>query len=389
MTARTLRTPRSPETARTVGAFRSPNDSRNHRTVRIARTDRTAWAGRTVVAALTAFALLALAACGGGSGTATARTTVSGAAPPVRIMVSGLDKQIYLPVLLAQELGYFEAQGVAVTLADVPAGVEAETELLSGQVEAVVGFYDHTIDLQSKGRSVQSVVQLLRAPGEAVMVRDDAAAGIRSPADFAGRRLGVTGLGSSTNFLMRYLAARNGVSARQATSVAVGAGASFVAAMRSKRIDVGMTTEPTISLLEQKGLGGVLVDLRTVADAKAVLGGTYPASCLYLTTAYIRENAATVQKLVNALVEALHWVGSHTADEITDRLPPRYYQDIGKEVYARALEHQKDMYSPTGFMPADGPRTVLKVLSGFDPTVEGHSIDLSRTFTDDFVARAF
>lgn len=39
-------------------------------------------------------------------------------------------------------------------------------------------------------------------------------------------------------------------------------------------------------------------------------------------------------------------------------------------------------------MPADGPETVYKVLSAFDPTVKGHAVDLSKTYTDDFVNKA-
>lgn len=39
-------------------------------------------------------------------------------------------------------------------------------------------------------------------------------------------------------------------------------------------------------------------------------------------------------------------------------------------------------------MPADGPRTVYKVLATFDPTVKGHSVDLSKTYTNDFVNKA-
>ncbi|MER6122088.1 ABC transporter substrate-binding protein [Streptomyces sp. NPDC001795] len=339
-------------------------------------------------AACAALALTLAACSGGGRAGGVVPSTTGGSTPPVRIMVGGLDKQIYLPVVLARELGYYQAQGLNVQFADEPGGVEAETAMLLGQVDAVVGFYDHTIDLQSKGRSAESVVQLLQAPGEAEMVRDDEAGSIKSPADFKGRRLGVTGLGSSTNFLTQYLEAKHGVTAGQAASVAVGAGASFVAAMRNKQIDAGMTTEPTISLLEQEKLATPLVDLRTVADAKAVLGGTYPASCLYMTPAYVRKNPAIVQRLVNALVETLRWIQSHTAAQITDELPADDYLGVGKDVYARALQYEKDMYSPTGRMPGDGPRTVLKVLSAFDPTVKGHPIDLSKTYTDDFVNRA-
>ncbi|MBY8887146.1 ABC transporter substrate-binding protein [Streptomyces sp. PTM05] len=345
----------------------------------MARTSRLAAACCTALA-------LCLSGCAGG-GARTAPENASGEAT-VRIMVGGIDKQIYLPLMLAQRLGYFTAQGIDAVLSDEPAGVDAETDMLAGQQDAVVGFYDHTIDLRSKGKSIESVVQLLQAPGEVEMVRSDEASDVRSPADFKGRKLGVTGLGSSTNFLTEYLAAKDGVKPSDTTSVAVGAGSTFVAAMRNKQIDAGMTTEPTISVLESEGLAKPLVDLRTAQGTRAALGGTYPASCLYLTTAYVQKNPQVVQKLVDALVDTLHWIRSHSAAQITDKMPAAYYAGVGKAVYTAALAEEKGMYSPTGLMPADGPRTVLGVLSAWDPTVKGHSVDVSKTYTDAFVRKA-
>ena len=46
-------------------------------------------------------------------------------------------------------------------------------------MQAVVGFYDHTIDLQAKGKCLQSVVQFANVPGEAEMVATARAEQIR------------------------------------------------------------------------------------------------------------------------------------------------------------------------------------------------------------------
>ena len=67
-------------------------------------------------------------------------------------MVGGLDKSDLSALQLAQQLGYFEEQGVRVSAHREPAGVARHHSLLSGKVEGVVGFYDHTIDLQGLGQ---------------------------------------------------------------------------------------------------------------------------------------------------------------------------------------------------------------------------------------------
>ena len=340
---------------------------------------------RNMLAAAGVVAAAAALATGCGSG---GSSTGSGGTTTVKLMVGGIDKQIYLPAMLTERLGYFKQQGLKVELSDEPAGVEAADQLLAGKVDGVVGFYDHTLDLQGKGRYTESVVQLLRLPGEAEMCRNDVTSQVSSPADWSGRKLGVTGLGSSTYFLTQYLATHNGVDKSKITPVAVKAGPTFVAAMKQKAIDCGMTTEPTITAVQEKKLGTPLIDMRNETGTVQALGGVYPASALYMRNDWVASHQATVQKLANAFVKTLHWIQSHSAAQITAKMPAGYYAGVGKDQYIRALEAQKGIYSPDGVMPNGGPQTVLKVLGSFDPSVKGHTIDLSKTYTTQFVDKA-
>ncbi|MGH3435153.1 MAG: ABC transporter substrate-binding protein [Sciscionella sp.] len=326
-----------------------------------------------------------VAACGGSSG--GSGTGASGD-PTVKIMVGGLDKQIYLPAMLAKQLGYYTQQGLNVQLSDEPAGVNAETAMVAGQVDGVVGFYDHNLDLQGKGKSTESIVQMLQVPGEVELCRSDLANQITSPADWKGRKLGITDLGSSTDFLTKYLAVRNHVSPKDIHELGVQAGNTFIAAMQHKSIDCGMTTEPTVSTLVDSGQAKILLDMRTAAGARKALGGVYPASCLYMTTDYVTKHQATVQKLANAYVETMHWINTHSAKQITAKMPADYYSGIGKKAYAQALQAEKGIYTTDGVMPKGGPETVRNVLSAFDPNVKGHNIDLAKTYTTRFAVQA-
>ncbi|MDK4727728.1 ABC transporter substrate-binding protein [Rhizobium phaseoli] len=312
--------------------------------------------------------------------------TAAQAAEKISIMVGGYEKQIYLPAKLAEALGYFKDEDLDVELLNEPAGVDAENEMLSGAVQGVVGFYDHCIDLQGKGKFVESVVQFSQAPGEVELVSSKHQE-IKSAADFKGKNLGVTGLGSSTNFLTQYLAVKNGLKLGDFTSVPVGAGQTFIAAIQQDAIQAGMTTEPTISRMLKTGEAKVLIDMRTIAGTKAVLGGTYPAASLYMDAAWVDAHKEEVQKLANAFVKTLHFINTHSASEIADKMPSDFY--VGdKEGYVKALENGKAMFTPDGVMPEDGPKTVLAVLSEFSKNVQGKSIDLSKTYTTEFVMNA-
>ncbi|WP_218053923.1 ABC transporter substrate-binding protein, partial [Streptomyces rhizosphaericus] len=211
----------------------------------------------SAAAVAAALALTTLTACGGDS------SASGGGDGKVKIMVGGLDKVIYMPAMLTQRLGYFKAEGLKVQLLTEPAGVQATTSLVAGDVQGVVGFYDHTLDLQVKGKQVQSVVQLAQAPGEVEVVSNKAAGELKSPKDFKGKKLGVTGLGSSTDFLTKYLAVDSGVQTSEFTPVAVGAGQTFISALKQGSIQGGMTTDPTVAQIVEQKIGKVLIDMRT------------------------------------------------------------------------------------------------------------------------------
>lgn len=303
------------------------------------------------------------------------------------IMVGGIEKQIYLPAKLAEQLGYYKEQGLNVELLSEPAGVDAANELLAGAVQASVGFYDHTLDLQAKGKFVESVVQFSQAPGEVELVSAKMADKIKSPADFKGKTLGVTGLGSSTYFLSQHLAVTNGVKPSEVSYLGVGAGNTFIAAMKQGRIDAGMTTDPTASRLLQTGDAKILIDMRTPEETKKALGGLYPAACLYMRTDWVNAHKPQVQKLANALVKALKYIQTHSAEEIASKMPADYYAG-NRALYVKALADGKVQFTPDGRMPQSGPPTVLKILSSFNKNIQGKQIDLSKTYTTEFTSAA-
>ncbi|MDQ1730491.1 MAG: sulfonate transport system substrate-binding protein, partial [Pseudonocardiales bacterium] len=83
---------------------------------------------------------------GGGS-----QSAAPAGAPKLTVMVGGLSKQIYLPFMLAKQLGYYAKAGVNINLIDEPAGGDATKNMIAGQVQGVGGFYDHNIALQALG----------------------------------------------------------------------------------------------------------------------------------------------------------------------------------------------------------------------------------------------
>ncbi len=328
-------------------------------------------------------AVFILTACGG----STAAPATDNSPADVKIMVGGLNKQIYIPNKLAELLGYFKEQNLNVTLIDEGSGQASEEEVIAGNVDGGSGSYSHVLELQPKGKFMQQVIQFQIAPGEAEMVDAKKADSIKTAADLKGKNLGVTSIGSGTHTISLALLGRAGLTGTDAKFVAVGAGNTFIAAMQQHVIDAGMTTEPTISRLVKSGVGKVLIDLRTPTSTRAALGADYPFIGIFMMSTYVSSHKGVVQRLVNAYVKTLKWMKAHTAAEITDKMPTDYYAG-DKEGYVAALDGQKDSFTADGKMPAAGAQNALDIELKYVKDMKGATVDLSKTYTNDFANNA-
>ena len=332
------------------------------------------------VAAIGALALGSAAAC-------SSSKSGGSSLPTVKLMVGGIDKQIYLPYQLAQNLGFYKKYGVNVNLStEVNGGVGAEDAMASGQVDMAGAWYIHTIDFQAKGKNVEDVVQLSGAPGEREMCATNS--GVHTAADFKGKTLGVTDLGSGTDELTQFLAAQKGITRSQYHTLAVGAGATAVAAIQRGTAQCVMTTQPTVGALETKKLAYSALDLATTKGAQTALGGAWPAAGVLAQTSWVNAHKDTVQKVVDALVATMHWINTHSAADIANKLPSAFVQNstISKAQYIAGLTTDKGQFLPDGIMPAGGPKTVyaMEKLIG----TEVSKVTIANTFTNTFADAA-
>jgi NitT/TauT family transport system substrate-binding protein len=141
---------------------------------------------RSIVAVvLAASAAVSLGLAGCSSSSPSGSGSPAAAVPTVKLMVGGIDKQIYLPYQLAQSLGFYKKYGVNVELStEQTGGVGAEDAVVAGQVDLAGAWYIHTIDFQVKVKKVFNLIQLSGAPGERIMCSP--AAHVNIPSDIKG-----------------------------------------------------------------------------------------------------------------------------------------------------------------------------------------------------------
>ncbi|TFW06227.1 transporter substrate-binding domain-containing protein [Oxalobacteraceae bacterium OM1] len=305
----------------------------------------------------------------------------------VSIAVGGKNLFYYLPLTIAEQLGYFKDEGLQVEISDFAGGAKALQALVGGSADVVSGAFEHTINMQAKGQYITAFVLQGRAPQIVFGVSNKTLPTYKTMADLKGKKIGVTAPGSSTNMMASYMLAKAGLKPTDVSFIGVGTSAGALAALRSGQIDAISNLDPVVTMLQQKNDIKVIADTRTLKDTQTVFGGPMPAATLYASESFIRKNPNTTQALTNAMVRALHWLQKAGPSDIIKVVPESYL--LGdRALYIESFLHIREAISPDGLMPEAGPQTALKMLQAFEPDIAAKNIDLSRTYTNEFAKKA-
>ena len=306
----------------------------------------------------------------------------------VTIAVGGAACLCYLPTVLAKQLGEYDKAGVKVDIVDFKGGSQALTAVLGGSADVVSGYFDHCVNLAAKNQNLQAFVVYDRYPGLALVVSPKSGGAIKSIKDLAGKRIGVSAPGSSTDFFLKYLLNKNGVDPNSVGVIGIGLGATAVAAMEQGSVEAAVMLDPSVTLLQGRNKDlKILSDTRTQHDTLEVFGGEYPGGALYTRADWIASHQKETQALTNAILATLKWIHSHTPEDIMAKMPAELV-GADKELYLAALKNTIPMYSLTGKMDPKGAQAVLDVFSQSSQEVKNAKIDLSKTYTNDFIDKA-
>ena len=305
----------------------------------------------------------------------------------VTIAVGGKNLLYYLPLTIAEQRGYFKAEGLDVTIVDFAGGARALQAVVGGSADVVSGAFEHTVNMQHKGQPMRAFVLQGRAPQIVLGVNPKTMAGFKTVADLKGKKIGVTAPGSSTNVMVNFILAKAGLKPTDVAIIGVGASQGAVAAMRTGQIDAISNLDPVISLLQRSGDLKIVSDTRIVAEAEKVFGGPMPAGCLYAPQPFIDKNPNTTQALANAIVRANKWIQAAGASEIINSVPEAYL--LGdRAVYIDAFLAAKGALSADGMFPEKGADTAFRALASIDAEIAKAKLDLTAVYTNDFVKKA-
>lgn len=284
------------------------------------------------------------------------------------------------PSYLAQWLGFYNAEGVEVSISQIAGASKVLEAVIGGSAESGGGVYEQTIQMAAEGREVVSFVSLLRSPNFALV-----STRVKTIPELRGKSVGVSSVGSPSQFYLNYMVTGAGLRADEVSTVSTGMGATSLAAVEHGQVDAAVLFGSAITALQSRNPDvAILADTRTAEGLKKIFGvEDYPASCLLARGEWLRSNPDAAKKMTRAVLKALAWIHNHSAEEIFAQVPAEFRTgDRAAEI--EAIRVAKPMYSIDGKISPESAEAVRRVLAGSLPKVRDAKIDLALTYSNPF-----
>jgi NitT/TauT family transport system substrate-binding protein len=305
----------------------------------------------------------------------------------VTIAVANKAALAYLPLTIAEQLGYFQAEGLELELIEVPSVARAQQMANTGMADIVSGWVESTLSPQTKGQGFSAFVLQGRTPQIALGFSTKNLPNSSSLSDLRGKKIGVMAPGSPTHTVAHAVLTRAGVRLDEVGFVSVGTPAGALAALRSGQIDALSYTDPLLTQLEQRGELRLVADLRTVSATTLLCGGDMPASCLYAPPEFLQKHPNTAQAVTHAMVHALKWLQTAGVSDLMRTVPESYFAG-DRALYLAAFARMREAIALDGLIPANGMRNTFNAMRNAEPGLRSEAVDVAKCFTNTFAAKA-
>ena len=241
----------------------------------------------------------------------------------------------YAPQYAAIELGYFEDEGLDLTLVNGAGADKVMTALISG--DADIGFMgsEASIYVYQQGSDDYAVnfAQLTQRAGNFLVGRE--AQDNFTWADLKGKKVLGGRAGGMPEMVFEYILKKNGID--PAADLTIDQSINFgltAAAFTSNDADYTVEFEPFATGLEKEGNSHVIASL-------GVDSGYVPYTAYSVKKSYLEKNPETIQKFTNAIQKGLEYVNTHSAEEIAKVIQPQF-KETDEDTIATIVGRYKD-----------------------------------------------
>jgi NitT/TauT family transport system substrate-binding protein len=290
----------------------------------------------------------------------------------------------HLPLLLAEHLGFFSAEGLAVDLLEQPSQSLAMSALTHGSTDVLCAPYENALLLKHKGFDAVSIVQIARTPQWALGVSNKNVPNFKTLTDLRGKRIGLIDAEGSAHRCLSFSLLRSGIHPNEINAVYLNSSIHALVAMRSGAIDALMGADPLMTALEKKDDVTVVSNFRTLKQTQRMFGGLLPGNGLIVSQALLQQQPQACQALVSAVMRSLKWLRTAGPSDLLRHmvdnpvLPDRL-------VYLNAIDNLRESFSLDGWLSTEAQQVSLKMLGLLEPIFNSRSVAWQSTVGNDFV----
>jgi NitT/TauT family transport system substrate-binding protein len=278
-------------------------------------------------------ALAMLTACLAGCGSDTSGDTDGGQQTEEKQLTEVTLNEVahsifYAPMYVAIEEGYFEEEGINLTLVTGFGADKTMTAVLTG--EADIGFMGSEASIYTYLGGTEDYVvnfaQLTQRAGNFLVSRtpiDNFTWDMLKGTSVLGGRAG-----GMPEMVFEYILNKNGIDPKADLSIdqSIDFG-STAAAFSGGQGDFTVEFEPHATLLEQKGDGYVVASLGEDS-------GYVPYTAFSAKKSYIEANPEVIQSFTNALQKGMDYVQAHSPEEIAAIIQPQFEETDAETITA-------------------------------------------------------
>ena len=238
---------------------------------------------------------------------------------PVKITLNEVAHSIfYAPQYVAVEEGYFEEEGLDLTLVTGFGADKVMAAVLSGDAE--IGFMGAEASVyafqEGANDPVVNFAQLTQRAGNFLVAREEMPdfkwEDLKGKDVLGGRK------GGMPEMVFEYILKKQGVDPEKDLEINQSIDFGSTAAAFSGGLgDFSVEFEPSATALEKEGAGYVVASL-------GVDSGYVPYTSYCAKSSYMEENPEVMQKFTNALQKGMDYVQSHTPEEIAKVIAPQF-----------------------------------------------------------------
>jgi ABC-type nitrate/sulfonate/bicarbonate transport system substrate-binding protein len=257
------------------------------------------------------------------------------------------------PYWVAKEAGIFKKYGLDAEVIFINGSTRGVQSMIAGEIEFAGAVGTSAMNGAMAGGDVVIVDSIVNTLPYYIIGKPN----IKSAEDLKGRAAATHIPGTSADFALRLALRKFGIEYPDIKAVMVGGATARVAAVINGQLDFTMVTDSGKILGEKAGLK-VIIDM-------AKLKIPFQFTCTVTTKKMIRERPQTVQNMVNAVAEAVHYFKTHKKEAID--IMAKYTRGQKPAVLEGSWVAYQDLLVEDTYPTLEGLNDTLAVQANWDP----------------------